>query len=220
MFLDDWIVGFEAGLGWPAAIFLLLGLGMGIGCFYTRFRRLFYVILTFWLSLHFLALLFSGYFPGGWTKNLLGRVQASPDSLRFWLFVLLSVAMVFLVMGIRKGEIFGRFFAAFFLVLNLYFLLVAMSEWVGLLRFVRALSLQTVLWVSVFFAGGSLFVPGLPGIVSSCVGSALVVIGYLQVLQRLGESDTFFGQSPFALFVFLVLAILMKAFQGEYREKA
>jgi len=30
----------------------------------------------------------------------------------------------------------------------------------------------------------------------------------------LGESDTFFGQSPFVLFVFLVTAVLMDAVQS------
>ena len=128
--------------------------------------------------------------------------------------IVLSIVVAGLVSFLKKGEHPGRFFAGFIVTINLFYSIIWLSEWVELIRFLQHLSFLGMIFIS--FLVGILCVgwKGLLRVMSSLLGSSLLSIAYCEVLKRLGENDTFLGQSPFVLFVFLVGAVLMDAVQS------
>ena len=128
--------------------------------------------------------------------------------------IILALGAAFFAMVLKRGEILGRFFAAFLLFLNLFYLLLWLSNWVEILRFLEVFPFQVPLAIAFISALTAIAWREIPALLSALVGSSLLMVVYLQVLQRMGEHDTFFGQSPFVLFLFLVIAVLMKTMQG------
>ena len=201
-------------MGWYIFFFSLLFLGIIIGFFFQRFYKLFYVISTFLFFLIIGRLLLFNLNPVKWTRNIVDHWFFEPKSFIFWLAIILSLIISVLVISSKKGEFMGRFFSGFIITLNLFYTLIWLSEWVELIRFLSYLSFLGVIGISILMGILVLNWKGLLRTLSSLLGSSLLIIAFCEVLKRLGESDTFFGQSPFVLFVFLVGAVLMDAVQS------
>ena len=214
MFLDIWLKSLNYQMGWYIFFFSLLFLGIIIGFFFQRFYKLFYVISTFLFFLIIGRLLLFNLNPVKWTRNIVDHWFFEPKSFIFWLAIILSLIISVLVISSKKGEFMGRFFSGFIITLNLFYTLIWLSEWVELIRFLSYLSFLGVIGISILMGILVLNWKGLLRALSSLLGSSLLIIAFCEVLKRLGESDTFFGQSPFVLFVFLVGAVLMDAVQS------
>lgn len=214
MFLDIWLKSLNYQMGWYIFFFSLLFLGIIIGFFFQRFYKLFYVISTFLFFLVIGRLLLFNLNPVKWTRNIVDHWFFEPKSFIFWLAIILSLIISVLVISSKKGEFMGRFFSGFIITLNLFYTLIWLSEWVELIRFLSYLSFLGVIGISILMGILVLNWKGLLRTLSSLLGSSLLIIAFCEVLKRLGESDTFFGQSPFVLFVFLVGAVLMDAVQS------
>ncbi|MBP8933417.1 MAG: hypothetical protein KBG67_03190 [Candidatus Atribacteria bacterium] len=214
MFLDIWLKSLNYQMGWYIFFFSLLFLGIIIGFFFQRFYKLFYVISTFLFFLIIGRLLLFNLNPVKWTRNIVDHWFFEPKSFIFWLAIILSLIISVLVISSKKGEFMGRFFSGFIITLNLFYTLIWLSEWVELIRFLSYLSFLGVIGISILMGILVLNWKGLLRTLSSLLGSSLLIIAFCEVLKRLGESDTFFGQSPFVLFVFLVGAVLMDAVQS------
>jgi len=214
VFLDIWLKSLNYQMGWYIFFFSLLFLGIIIGFFFQRFYKLFYVISTFLFFLIIGRLLLFNLNPVKWTRNIVDHWFFEPKSFIFWLAIILSLIISVLVISSKKGEFMGRFFSGFIITLNLFYTLIWLSEWVELIRFLSYLSFLGVIGISILMGILVLNWKGLLRALSSLLGSSLLIIAFCEVLKRLGESDTFFGQSPFVLFVFLVGAVLMDAVQS------
>jgi len=214
VFLDIWLKSLNYQMGWYIFFFSLLFLGIIIGFFFQRFYKLFYVISTFLFFLIIGRLLLFNLNPVKWTRNIVDHWFFEPKSFIFWLAIILSLIISVLVISSKKGEFMGRFFSGFIITLNLFYTLIWLSEWVELIRFLSYLSFLGVIGISILMGILVLNWKGLLRTLSSLLGSSLLIIAFCEVLKRLGESDTFFGQSPFVLFVFLVGAVLMDAVQS------
>jgi len=214
VFLDIWLKSLNYQMGWYIFFFSLLFLGIIIGFFFQRFYKLFYVISTFLFFLVIGRLLLFNLNPVKWTRNIVDHWFFEPKSFIFWLAIILSLIISVLVISSKKGEFMGRFFSGFIITLNLFYTLIWLSEWVELIRFLSYLSFLGVIGISILMGILVLNWKGLLRTLSSLLGSSLLIIAFCEVLKRLGESDTFFGQSPFVLFVFLVGAVLMDAVQS------
>ncbi len=214
MLLDLWLQGIETGLGWYVFFFFLLFFGIFIGFFFQRFKKFFYVVSVILFFLIGGRLILSGIHPLNWSKIAIDRFFWSPESWIFWLAMILSISVAGLVLLLKKGDYPGRFFAGFIVTINLYYSIIWLSNWVELIRFLRHLSFPAVMLLSFLVGIVCVGWQGLLRALSSLLGSSLLTIAYCEVLKRLGENDTFLGQSPFVLFIFLVGAVLMDAVQS------
>ncbi len=214
MFLDYWLSRLMHDGGWSVFLLVTVLAGVIVGIYFMRYRRFFYLFSSFWVAWISLMLFFSGYTPFVWERYLLLRPLWAADSVRYVLVLLLALGVAFFSIALRRGEILGRFFASFLLFLNFFYLLIWLSNWVEILLFLETFPFQILLFVAFIAALAAIAWREIPALLSALLGSSLLVVVYMQVLQRIGEHDTFFGQSPFVLFVFLVLAVLMKATQG------
>ncbi len=213
MFLDIWLKGLNLQLGWYIFFFSLLFLGILIGFFFQKLNKLFYVISTFLFFLIGGRLLLLSTNPIRWTRNAVDHLFFNPKSIIFWLAIVLSLVISFMVISSKKGEFIGRLFAGFVVTINVFYLLIWLSDWVEIIRFLRYFSFIGILLISIIMGILCINWKGLLRVLSSLLGSSLLIIAFCEVLKRLGESDTFFGQSPFVLFIFLVGAVLMDAVQ-------
>ena len=214
MFLDIWLKNLNHQLGWYAFFFLLLFLGILIGFFFQKFNKLFYIISTFLFFLIGGRLLLSSTNPIRWTRSVVDHLFFDPKSIIFWIAVVLSLVISFILISSKKGEFIGRFFSGFIVTINVFYLIIWLSEWVEIIRFLRYFSFIGIILVSIIMGIICISWNGLLRALSSLLGSSLLVIAFCEVLKRLGEGDTFFGQSPFVLFIFLVGTVLMDAIQS------
>ncbi|MGC8779180.1 MAG: hypothetical protein ACP5Q4_10940 [Candidatus Caldatribacteriaceae bacterium] len=190
MFLDQWLTLVE---GWSFSLALagyILG-GISIGFFSWRWRRFFFFLSSF-------LLLFFGV-----------RERVHGD-LRLWAAVAFLVAM--LCAFWRRTEKLGQFFLGCWVLLNLASLLFRVSREVEIIRFLTRISMET--WFIVAIVGGVLSLHRyFLHLVSVLLGSALFVVGYLQIIVRGGFGESFWGEPPLLAFLFLLLAIFMYAFR-------
>ena len=214
MFLEIWLKSLNNQLGWYIFFFSLLFLGILIGFFFQKLKKLFYVISTFLFFLMGGQLLAFSTNPVRWSRSAVDHWFFNPKSIIFWIVIVLALIVSFLAISSRKGDYIGRFFSGFIVAINVFYALIWLSEWVEIIRFMRYFSFLGVLVISIIIGILCINWKGLLRALSSLLGSSLLMVAFCEVLKRLGESDTFFGQSPFVLFVFLVTAVLMDAVQS------
>ena len=214
MFLDIWLKNIDLRIGWYVFLFTLFFLGIVIGFFFQRFRRFFNVVTIFLFFLIGCRLLLHDINPLQWSRDPLNHLFFKPKSIIFWLAIIISLVISGIVLSSKKGEYGGNFFSGFIVAINLYYCVIWLSDWVDLIRFIKLFSFQSIILISFILGILSVSWKGLLRALSSLLGSSLLVIAFCDVLKRLGASDTFLGQSPFVLFVFLVVAVLMDAVQS------
>ncbi|MCX6089735.1 MAG: hypothetical protein NTX88_05095 [Candidatus Atribacteria bacterium] len=214
MFLDVWFRWIEMNAGWPVFLIALLLTGIIIGFFFQRWRRFFFALSTLWVILVTAQLFLSSSSPGNWSRKLLEHWNWNIQSLTFWIILLGAVVLAVIMLSWKKSDPAGRFLAGIAVIMNGYYLLIMLTEWVELLRFTRNLPFVALLVLSLGGGFFSLATKRALRVISSLLGSVFLTISCCEVLKRLGESDTFLGQSPFLLFLFLVVAVLMDAVQS------
>lgn len=188
MFLDQWLGNLEKWSFVLAVAGYIVG-GICIGCFSWRWRRFFFFLSTF------LVLFF----------EVRTRVQGSMGP---WVFVALGGASVMAFW--RQAERVGRFVLGFWLVSNLVALLFLISRDVDVIRFLTRIPWRILFWVALIggvFALSRSFLR----FFGAFVGSALVIEGYLKIIARGGFADSFWGEPPLVIFLFLITSVGMYA---------
>lgn len=193
MFFDrcliDWWLGVLERHSFFLSIAGYVGGGIIVGFISWRWKKFFFFLSSF-------LLLFFGL--GRWIPRW------------EWLYFSLVLFVVLLVTFWRKAEPLGRFFFGFWLVLNLVSLFWFFVQKVDLLRFLTRFSFPISLLA---FVGGILALhKWFLHLFYVLLGSAMVSMGYLKIVERGFWERSFWGEPPFWIFFFLVLATFMYTF--------
>lgn len=198
MFFERCLVDFWLGMLEQRSFFLgiagYIGGGIIVGFITWRWKRFFFFLSS---SL----LLFFGL--AQWTSRW------------EWFSFPLMLSVVFLVTFWRKVEPLGRFFLGFWLVLNLASLFLFFLQKVELLRFLTRFPFSISLLA---FVGGILALhKWFLHLFYVLLGSAMVSMGYLKIVERGFLKTSFWGEPPFWVFFFLVLTTFMYTFGSTNR---